>query len=92
MGVRVKFKDEGEDKRPYNGYKPRRFVVSLKTRFQIFQRDNFKCVYCGATPPDTLLHLDHRVAVANGGTNDWENLVTACAECNLGKGTEDVDP
>ena len=59
--------------------------VSTRTRFEIFKRDGFRCKYCGANAAQTLLHVDHVVAIANGGTDDAENLVTACADCNLGK-------
>lgn len=59
--------------------------ISTRTRFEIFKRDKFTCQYCGAHPPGVLLHIDHVVAVATGGTNDASNLVTACQPCNLGK-------
>jgi HNH endonuclease len=32
------------------------------------------------------LHVDHVIAVASGGTNHTTNLVTACVDCNGGKG------
>lgn len=63
----------------------KRTAVSKRTRFEVFKRDLFTCQYCGATPPGALLHADHIVAVANGGGNDIDNLVTACDSCNLGK-------
>jgi hypothetical protein len=59
--------------------------VSTRTRFEIFKRDGFRCIYCGATPMQSVLHVDHVLALANGGTDDPDNLVTACAGCNLGK-------
>ena len=59
--------------------------VSTRTRFEIFKRDKFTCQYCGSQPPAVILHVDHILAVANGGTNDTENLTTACEGCNLGK-------
>jgi 5-methylcytosine-specific restriction endonuclease McrA len=34
-----------------------------------------------------VLHVDHVVSVAAGGTTSEDNLRTACEECNLGKGT-----
>lgn len=66
--------------------KPKRRAISKKTRFEVFKRDGFKCQYCGAHPPGVLLHVDHIVAVAAGGENGIDNLVTACEPCNLGKG------
>ena len=60
--------------------------VSTRTRFAVFDRDGFQCVYCGRGKDDGVqLHVDHKLALANGGTNDMDNLVTACADCNLGK-------
>lgn len=63
-----------------------RKAISAKRRFEIFKRDEFTCQYCGAHPPAVILHVDHIVAVANGGTNDEDNLITSCSGCNLGKG------
>lgn len=70
--------------------KPKRRAISKKTRFEVFKRDGFACQYCGAHPPGVLLHIDHIVAVAAGGTNAIDNLVTACEPCNLGKGARDL--
>ena len=41
-----------------------------------------RCAYCGASG---LLHADHRIPVSRGGTNTIENIVPACARCNLRK-------
>lgn len=62
-----------------------RIQVSKRLRFEIFKRDEFACVYCGAHPPDALLEVDHVHPVADGGDNDPDNLVTACFACNRGK-------
>lgn len=32
--------------------------------------------------------IDHVVPIARGGTNDLENLVLACSDCNTRKGTK----
>lgn len=58
---------------------------SNKHRFDILKRDSFTCQYCGASPPDVRLHVDHVIPVALGGTNHDANLVTACQACNSGK-------
>jgi len=34
------------------------------------------------------LHIDHIIPVSKGGTNEEANLVTACDQCNLGKGAK----
>lgn len=60
--------------------------ISKKTRFEVFKRDKFTCQYCGQAAPDVVLEVDHIVSVAEGGDNDIMNLVTACFDCNRGKG------
>lgn len=62
-----------------------RKTLSKRLRFAIFARDAFTCRYCGKQADERPLHIDHIVPVAKGGTNDEQNLVTACADCNLGK-------
>lgn len=59
--------------------------VSPKTRWQVLARDSFTCTYCGRKPPEVALQVDHRVSVKDGGSNDPDNLVTACDQCNSGK-------
>jgi len=54
-------------------------------RFQILQRDGFKCKLCGRSPPEVKLHIDHWIPKSKGGLDIEENLITACSECNLSK-------
>lgn len=60
-------------------------VKSAKLRFQILERDGFRCQYCGAKGSDTELHVDHIHPESKGGTDDPKNLIAACQPCNLGK-------
>lgn len=60
-------------------------AISRRRRFEILQRDGFKCGYCGATADESRLEVDHITARARGGTDDDRNLVTACFDCNRGK-------
>jgi hypothetical protein len=62
-----------------------RTALSKKLRFEVFKRDGFRCMYCGATPDKALLQCDHIHPVALGGENEIDNLVTACQPCNAGK-------
>jgi hypothetical protein len=57
-----------------------------KLRFEVFKRDGFHCQYCGRTVPDVTLQADHIIPQADGGVDDIDNLITACTECNQGKG------
>lgn len=62
-----------------------RASMSLRLRFAILKRDEFTCQYCGHSAPDVKLQVDHVIPVAHGGTNDPDNLTTACEMCNRGK-------
>jgi hypothetical protein len=62
-----------------------RSPLSKRLRFKIFARDGFKCRYCGKTSADAILVVDHIHPVCEGGTDDPENLATACEPCNQGK-------
>ena len=53
------------------------------TRFNLFLRDGFECVYCGSAED---LTFDHLVPRRLGGVTSWTNIVAACSKCNLKKG------
>lgn len=65
--------------------------LSKKLRFEVFKRDSFRCQYCGGAAPDVLLRVDHIKPVKDGGTNQITNLITACEDCNQGKGARTLD-
>ena len=56
------------------------------TRFNVFLRDHFSCQYCAGRFPTQDLTFDHVLPRSRGGRTRWENVVTACADCNLRKG------
>lgn len=57
------------------------------TRFIIFERDCFRCIYCGASPKDdgVKLEVDHVIPFSAGGASSAANLVTSCKRCNRQK-------
>ncbi len=60
--------------------------AAIGLRFRVFQRDGFRCRYCGATAESgAVLHADHVIPQSKGGETSMENLVTACFNCNVGK-------
>jgi hypothetical protein len=59
--------------------------VTKRTRYEVLKRDNHTCRYCGGTAPDAVLTVDHVTPVALGGTDNPDNLVAACRDCNAGK-------
>lgn len=55
-------------------------------RFVIFERDGFRCVYCGRSAMHgAALEIDHVCPRDAGGEDIAENLVTACHRCNVAK-------
>lgn len=61
--------------------------VELNKR-NLFRRDNGECAYCGST--DNLT-IDHIVPKSRGGKSIWENLVTACHNCNNEKDNKTLE-
>ena len=57
----------------------------LRLRFKILKRDNFTCQYCGRKSPNVKLHIDHFYPKSKGGKYIENNLITSCADCNIGK-------
>ncbi len=54
-----------------------------RLRQRILERDGYTCTYCGS---EDDLACDHILAITRGGTNDENNLTTACRPCNSSKG------
>lgn len=68
---------------------PRRFRRQVTNTF-LFARDEYSCQYCGRHRSELrgrqFLTRDHIVPISRGGSNNWENVVTACSPCNNRKG------
>ncbi len=61
-------------------------------RWQVFKRDNWRCVSCGvkAVESDTvILHVDHILPRLKGGRDEIHNYQTLCYKCNIGKSNKD---
>lgn len=69
-----------------------RLPIETSVRFQVFERDNFTCQYCGRKSPEIILEIDHYVPVSKGGSNHFDNLKTSCRECNEGKSDRELCP
>lgn len=66
--------------------KRKRTRIPRGMRHEVFKRDDYKCVECGASKDDgATLHVDHKVPVSKGGTDELDNLQTLCSDCNLNK-------
>src|SRR3546814_16306275 len=51
-------------------------------RAELFERDGWRCRYCGETVTASTATLDHMVPQSKGGPNTPENLATCCLMCN----------
>jgi 5-methylcytosine-specific restriction endonuclease McrA len=71
-------------------YKTRNNVVRFN-RNNILLRDGHTCQYCGRKPSKNMLTMDHVKPVVKGGLKTWENIVTACRNCNHRKGGRTPD-
>ena len=60
---------------------------------ELYYNQKGLCHYCGCKTRISILPgnypnkatIDHKVPKSNGGTNDIDNLVMACTECNRKK-------
>ncbi|TAL68837.1 MAG: HNH endonuclease [Bacteroidetes bacterium] len=50
------------------------------SRRNILKRDGFRCQYCGTKSHE--LTIDHIIPKSRGGSDSWDNLVSACKSCN----------
>ena len=68
------------------------FEESSRNRYVLYERDSFKCIYCGKTTADydIVLTLDHIIPVSSDPEGFFDlnaagNLVTSCKSCNCSK-------
>lgn len=71
------------------GYVNLPYKKIILTRKNILRRDGHKCGYCGRS--DLPLTIDHIIPKSKGGSDSWENLVSACLPCNNKKGDRSLD-
>src|SRR6478672_8050363 len=57
-------------------------VISPLLRWAVWERDDFRCHYCGSRQ---FLSIDHVQPESAGGATELGNLVTACSRCNSRK-------
>lgn len=61
--------------------------IKASSRWAIYHRDGFACVYCGVTKAaGARLSLDHVTPRVRGGSHAATNLVTCCTACNVARG------
>lgn len=61
------------------------------SRKNVYLRDNYTCQYCGKKFDYDDLTFDHVIPRKNGGKTEWNNIVTACKDCNGKKGGKTLE-
>ncbi len=61
-----------------------------ENRIKVFERDSYKCRYCDKQLTRFTATLDHVKPVSEGGDNSFDNLQTACLNCNSRKNRKAV--
>lgn len=64
----------------------RRKSIPPGIRYEVLALANFRCQACGVAAKEARLEIDHKIPVAQGGSNDLNNLEVLCRSCNRGKG------
>ena len=62
--------------------------VSNKMRFAVYERDGYRCKYCGRSGNVAYLEVDHIFPISKGGKSTFNNLQTLCHECNVRKSNQ----
>jgi 5-methylcytosine-specific restriction enzyme A len=62
-----------------------RKTIPAALRHEVFKRDNYKCRECGISKDYRPLDVDHIVSVAQGGSDELDNLQLLCRDCNSAK-------
>ena len=63
----------------------KRPAISSKIRWDVFEKDNYQCVFCGNKKE---LEVDHIIPIAKGGRHIMTNFQTLCRKCNEKKSDE----
>lgn len=74
----------------YSSYKGRAI------REAVYAKTDGTCWYCGTPFAGSydgycLMEIDHVIARSQGGSDDLDNLVPSCQECNLIKGNRGIE-
>lgn len=69
-----------------------RIAIKSYMRVRLAGEQNWKCCWCGCdTIPETkksnTATIEHVIVQCEGGTDDWENLASACNKCNNKRGS-----
>lgn len=67
--------------------KPRTRTIPAKVRYEVYMRDEGKCVLCGS---NVNIEFDHIIPFSKGGSHSADNIRILCQECNR-KRSDDIE-
>lgn len=92
------YNDPEERQRQYIKNQTRRAQIkssdgtfTFKELNELFEEQEGFCFYCGAllySSFDKEVHIEHKIPISRGGSNNIENIALSCAACNLTKGAK----
>ena len=65
--------------------------ISKETRQLVYNKCNGHCAYCGCKLEYKDMQVDHVFAVGRGGSNDIDNLLPACRQCNYDRHKKTIE-
>ena len=65
--------------------------ISKEIRQLVYNKCNGHCAYCGCKLEYKDMQVDHVLAVGSGGSNDIDNLLPACRQCNYDKHKKTIE-
>lgn len=59
--------------------------IPSMTRYEVYMRDNGKCVICGS---NENIEFDHIIPFSKGGAHSVDNIRVLCRKCNRSRGND----
>jgi HNH endonuclease len=72
------------------GAPPGRRHLTPYRRNRKAREQDWRCADCKALLP-AMFHVDHRVPLCEGGSNDWDNLAAICPTCHAAKSAVELE-
>lgn len=60
--------------------------LTKQERRIVYDKTGGRCAYCGCKLKISEMQVDHRISLHNHGSDEMDNLVPSCHECNYYKG------